>query len=204
MNDPQLNDQISGPRAQGLDLAALSRRTWELFKHHPVEHVLASLVVIVLGAASLGICFGPLGVGQIRMIEKQRRGEVPRVGDVFSGFDSFGPAFLTTLALFVGVALGSLLFVLPGLFVAIAWGFSPWFVAQRDASTPDALGGSWRLLQRHTASVLIVFAAVGLVNAIASSIVLATLVSAPLSAIFCTLAFDEMAGRSPAAPLPTL
>jgi hypothetical protein len=52
--------------------------------------------------------------------------------------------------------------------------------------------------------VLVVIVIVGLVNAVASSVVIATLLTAPLTMIFCTLAFQDMVGKLAASsdPLP--
>ena len=189
-----MNEQIARTSKDMVDIGKLFQRSWGLFQAKPVEHILASLVVFVLSMLSLGLLFGPLSVGQIRMIEKQQRGESIAVNDVFAGFSSFGPAFLTSLIILIGVFIGTLLLVLPGLLVGLAWGFAIWFVALEGASPTAALSGSWQLLKNHTVSVLVVFVLLGVVNAVASSIVLATLLTAPLSMIFGTLAYQEMVG----------
>jgi hypothetical protein len=123
---------------------------------------------------------------------------------VFTGFSSFRSALLTTLVFFVVMTIGILLLVLPGLFVGAAWGFALWFVALEGATATDALGGSWQLLKTQPASVLVVIVIVGVVNAVASSVVIATLLTAPLTMIFCTLAFQDMVGKLAASsdPLP--
>jgi hypothetical protein len=128
------------------------------------------------------------------MIEKQQRGETPRIDDVFAGFSSFGPAFLTSLIFAVAVGVGALFLVLPGVFVAVAWGFALWFVALDNASPSAALAGSWQLLKNNAASVLVVFVLLAVVNAVAGTVVLGTLLTAPLSIIFGTLAYQDMTG----------
>lgn len=179
-----------------VDLAALAKQSWSLFASKPLEHVVASLIVVALGTVSLGILIGPLCVGQIRMIEKQRRGEDIRIEHVFSGFDTFAPAFLTTLIMLIGVSIGLLLLVLPGIFLIVAWGFALWFVALGGSSAVEALSASWALLKQNTASVLLVVLLSTVLNSLGASIVLGTLLSAPLSFIFATLAFCQL--REPA------
>jgi uncharacterized membrane protein len=190
-------NEIARTSKEMIDLGKVFQRSWALFQSKPVEHLVAGLIVIALSAVTLGVLFGPLSVGQIRMIEKQQRGETPRIEDVFAGFSSFGASFLTSLILFVAVFVGMLLLVLPGVFVGLAWGFAIWFVALEGASPSAALSSSWQLLKNHTVSVIVVFVLLGVVNAVASSIVLATLLTAPLSMIFGTLAFQEMVGSEP-------
>jgi uncharacterized membrane protein len=182
-----------------IDVASLFRRCWGLFSQKPLEHVLVSLIVVVLGSLTLGVLLGPLYVGQIRMIQKQQRGDSISVQDAFGGFDSFAGALLVTLCIFVCASIGSVLLVLPGLVVIAAWSFAYYFIARDHASAAEALAGSWNLLKTQTASVLVVLLLVIVVNCVAATFVLASLLVGPLSAIFCTLAFQDLTegGLSP-------
>ncbi|MEO8181670.1 MAG: hypothetical protein ABI895_22775 [Deltaproteobacteria bacterium] len=195
-----MNQSIHGISKETVDVVSLFKRSWALFSQKPLEHLVASLIVVVLGSLSVGLLIGPLGVGQIRMVDKQQRGEEIIIQDVFSGFSSFGAALIVTLIFLVSVAIGTSILVLPGLFIIAAWGFSWFFVALHDASATDALARSWNLLKTQTTSVLVVLVLIGVVNAVAGTVVLAVLLSAPLTAIFCTLAFRDMtAGSAPSA-----
>jgi uncharacterized membrane protein len=180
-----------------LDLTALGKQSWSLFAGKPLEHIVASLIVLALGTVSLGVLIGPLCVGQIRMIDKQRRGEDIRVEHVFSGFDSFAPAFLTTLIMLVGISIGLLLLVVPGIFLMVAWGFALWFVALGGASAVEALSASWALLKQNTASVLLVVLLSAVLNSLGASVLFGTLLTAPLSFIFATLAFFQLREPTP-------
>lgn len=189
-----MNQHIQRTPGDMIDVASLAKRSWLLFTSKPVEHLVASVITMVITTVSLGLLLGPLVVGHIRMIEKQERGEDIRIEDVFSGFSSFGAAFLTTLILMIGMGIGFLLLVLPMFFVMAAWGFALWFVALRDASSVEALGASWSLLKSNLGSVIVVLLLTAVLNAIGSSVLLAVLLTAPLSMIFSTLAFDQMLG----------
>ena len=197
-----MNPDIRSSEGKAMvDVASLFKRCWGLFAQKPVEHVLVSLIVAVLGMLTLGVLLGPLYVGQLRMIEKQQRGENISVQDAFSGFDSFAGALLVTLCIFVCASLGMIFLVLPGLVVIAGWSFAYYFVARDRASASEALAGSWNLLKSQTASVLLVLLLVIVVNCVAATFVLAALLAAPLSAIFCTLAFQDMTEGLPQ-PLP--
>ncbi|HKO92566.1 MAG TPA: hypothetical protein VJU61_15530 [Polyangiaceae bacterium] len=187
-----MNPDIRTDGKAMIDVASLFKRCWGLFVQKPIEHVLVSLIVAVLGSLTLGVLLGPLYVGQLRMIEKQQRGESISVQDAFSGFDSFAGSLIVTVCLFVGGLIGTLLLVLPGLVVIAAWSFAYYFVARDRASAADALSGSWNLLKTQTTSVLLVLLLVIVVNCLAATVVLASLLVAPLSAIFCMLAFQDM------------
>lgn len=182
-----------------LDLAALGKQSWSMFASKPLEHIVASLIVLALGTVSLGVLIGPLCVGQIRMIDKQRRGEDIRIEHVFSGFDTFAPAFLATLIMLVGVSIGLVLLVVPGVFLMVAWGFALWFVALGGASAVEALSASWALLKQNTASVLLVVLLSAVANSLGASILFGTLLTAPLSFIFATVAFCQLREPAPLA-----
>jgi uncharacterized membrane protein len=193
-----MNEDIARTPRDMVDVAGLFKRTWALFQSKPIEHLVASLIVLVLSVVSLGVLLGPLMVGQIRMIEKQERGEDPRIEDVFTGFGNFGAAFLTTLILFVGMAIGLVLLVVPGLVVGAAWSFAIWFVALEGASAADALGRSWQLLKAHTLSVVVLIVLLAVVNVLANTIIVTALITTPLTMIFWTLAFQDMLATSAA------
>ena len=179
-----------------LDVGALAKQSWALFTSKPLEHIVASLIVIALGTVSLGVLIGPLCVGQIRMIDRQRQGDDIRIEHVFSGFDRFAPAFLTTLIMLVAVSIGLVLLVVPGVVLMVAWGFALWFVALEGSSALEALSASWALLKQNTASVLLVILLSVVVNSLGSTILLGAILTAPLSFIFTTLAFCQL--REPA------
>jgi uncharacterized membrane protein len=187
-----MNPDIPSSGKEVVDLASLFKRSWALFAQKPLEHVIVSLIVLVIGSVTLGVLIGPLSIGQIRMIEKQQRGEEISIQDAFSGFDSFAAAFLVTVIVVVCMSIGLLLLVLPGLFVFAAWGFSYYFIARDHASTTEALASSWNLLKTRTASVLLVLTLIMIVNLLAGTVVFAALLTAPLSVLFCTLAAQDM------------
>jgi uncharacterized membrane protein len=196
-----MQDNIRSTTKDMVDIGSLAKRSWALFTEKPLEHIVAALIVMVLGTVTLGILLGPLAVGHIRMVDKQTRGEAPRIEDVFSGFSSFGAALLAGIIFAVAVTVGMLLLVVPGLFVIAAWSYAFWFIALKGSSATDSLGEAWNLLKTQAGSVIVVLVLLAVVNAVAGSIVFATLLSAPLSVIFCTLAFQDMTSSS-ASPVP--
>src|SRR4051812_25275438 len=100
--------------AAPIDLQQLLARSWRLFTEQPVAYLLAGLAVVFIGSLTVGILAGPLCVGFIRMVDKHARREAIHPGDVWSGMQSFGAGFVTTLLVVAGVVIASMLFVLPG------------------------------------------------------------------------------------------
>ena len=197
-----MNPDIRSEAKPLVDVVSLSKQGWELFAQKPIEHMLVSLIVVVLGSVTRGRRRGPLYVGQIRMIEKQQRGDSISVGDAFGGFDSFAESVLVTLCMLVCASIGMLFLVVPGVILIAAWSFAYYFIALDRASATEALAGSWNLLKTQTASVLLVLLLVIVVNALSATIVLTALLAGPLSAIFCTLAFQDLTRGAPQAESP--
>ena len=80
-----------------IHLGACLSGGWRLFKRHPVNHVVAWLLVGVVGSISAGLLIGPMLVGYMCMMAKEDRGESTQLGDLFRGFDDFVPAFVAGL-----------------------------------------------------------------------------------------------------------
>ncbi|MBU2966849.1 hypothetical protein Q4508_16040 [Amphritea sp. 2_MG-2023] len=60
------------------------------------------------------------------------------------GLQRWGPLFLTKLLGAFGIALGLLLFFIPGVYVMTRWGFAEYFSVIEKASPTDALRNSWQ------------------------------------------------------------
>ncbi|MFO0728720.1 MAG: hypothetical protein U1E65_33390 [Myxococcota bacterium] len=176
-----------------LDINALAKDTWKLFEAKPLDHILAGFAVGVLSVITLGVLSGPLYVGYIQMCEKQRRGEPIQFGDIFKGLERFGTSFVLMILLGLGVTLGFMLLVLPGLVLAAGWFFAFNFAALRNTSAVGSLGASWRLFRANTGPVLTVLLIDVLVGAVGGAVFPVTLVTTPLTVIFTTLVFAQLA-----------
>ena len=168
---------------------------WELFKDNAVLIVLASLVATIVMVVSLGILTGPMTVGMIGIVRKRLRGEAASVTDVFDGLSSFGTSFVTVLLVAVGVIVGSILCLLPGLVFAVAAVFSLHEVTYRSAGAVDAIKGSMNLVKENVGSVVVLLLAAIVVSAVCG---LVPIIGAVLSTAFVTVlilvAYEKLAG----------
>jgi hypothetical protein len=75
-------------------------------------------------------------------------GEKPRAGQVLvAGFEAFTPLFAAVVLAAVGIAVGLLALIVPGVFLAVRWFFVPQAVVIDDARGADALRRSGDLVQ---------------------------------------------------------
>ncbi len=168
-------------------------RSWGVFKEDMVLYIIASLIVAVVGGLSLGILMPTLMVGFVKLVRKRMAGEEASAGDVFD-FSAFVPALIVGIIIGVGVMVGSMLLVLPGIAVALVTGYSFHFIAYDDAGVGDALKGSFELVKDNIVLVLILMLILGVLNGIGSAVVLGALLTGPFSMVASTIAFEEMRG----------
>ncbi len=175
-----------------IDVGSVLKRAWKLFADKPGEHVVAGLIVAVLGTLTVGILMGPLVVGYVRMVDKQTRGDAIAIGDVFSGMDTFVPALVAVLISGIGIFLGLVLFVLPGLVLMVIWGYALWFIAFFAQGPIEALGSSWQLFKANLGSVVIVFVLLTILNGAGSLVAFGVLLTFPFGLILATVAFRDL------------
>jgi hypothetical protein len=115
----------------------------------------------------------------IHVLQRLAEGERPHAGrSIQSGLDFFAPVFAGVLLAGLGTALGLLLLVLPGVYVAVRWYFVPQAVVIDGARNAEALRGSWRMTSGFWWRT---FAVVILANLVA--FIPASLVVLPLQAL---------------------
>jgi hypothetical protein len=75
-------------------------------------------------------------------------GTRPRAGRALaSGLEAFRPIFLAVLLAALGIGLGLLLLVIPGIYLVVRWYFVPQAVVLEQAQGPGALGASGRVVE---------------------------------------------------------
>lgn len=171
-------------------LKAVLAQSWEELKKNAITHVLASLVVLVLGTVTLGLLIAPLVVGHINLVKRSRRGEEVSVGDLFSGMNKIVTSIVVALIAAVGITIGFALLVLPGVALLVLWFFVLHLIAYDDAGVGEALGGSIELVKSNFLNVLLLVVVIGVLNAIGSLAVVAALVTVPLTVIASTVGFE--------------
>ena len=142
----------------------------------------------------------------------------PSAGPSFvAGFEAFTPLFFAIVLAAVGIVLGLLLLIIPGIYLAVRWFFVPQAVVLEDARGPDALTRSsavvqgfwWRtfglVIMVNLAAALPTLVLAAPFTAIASSsdravwamlgTICAETVTAPFVALFSTLLYYDLRSR---------
>ena len=199
---------------QGAEIGSTFKRALEVYKKNFVPLLLATLLAIVVGSVSCGICMAPLFCGVFAMALAALRSSdaTLKAGDVFKGFQKFLPAFVSCLVLgLINSLISCVLMVIPVVgwiaLVVVCYGITPAVVAwaqllvvDQEASIGDAISVPLKLLgdKRFWSVVLVSFVAglIGSLGAIACGIGL--LVTLPF--VYCMIAAAYEEAYSGAAP----
>ncbi len=189
------------PEAVDGFVKGVGERTWEIFRKDPVPYVLGMLVVSIGGVLSLGIALGPLIVGYLDMVRRGSRGESVEVGQVFSGFSQFVPAFITGLVIGVGVVIGTFLLVLPGLVFAFFTSLAFPALVYEGLGPVEALKRSFELVKDNLVNVAAVLIVVCILQSIGSAVLFGVLLTAPIATIALAATFERITQGAPASLL---
>lgn len=181
-------------QAEAVDsfLKEVGKQTWELFRKDPVAHVLAMLVVSVLSVLSLGIALGPLLVGYLGMVQRSSRGEQVSFDQVFSGFSQFVPALVLGLLIGVGVCIGSLLLVLPGVAFAVFTCLAFPALAYAGLGPVEAIKHSFALVRDNLVNVVAMLIVAGILQSIGGAVLFGLILTGPLSMIALAVTYERI------------
>lgn len=169
---------------------------WNVFSHDFALWILAGLILIIASVVSFGILSGPMTIGFIRLVEKRRRDESGSATDIFDGFSRFGASLIAFLLIALGVFVGSLLLVLPGLLFGLAMAFTFHAIEIEDQDAVGAMSRSFSVIKDNPALSAVFLVIILVLSGIGGAVVFGTLLTLPFSLILMTLAYHRLAVRS--------
>jgi uncharacterized membrane protein len=113
----------------------------------------------------------PLFTGRLlRMALTAVRGGTPTVGDLFSGEMRYGSMLALMLLQGMLIGLGYMLFIVPGVILALGLYFSAYLVIDQRMGAVDAMKASWKLTTGRKGEVFVVMLVFGLISAVCGMI----------------------------------
>lgn len=99
-------------------------------------------------------------------------GRTPTIGETYSyAFSRFVPLLGAILLVGLGVILGFILLIIPGIILIVRWYFASAAVVLEDAGATDAMRRSWRLTSGHFWKVLGTLVVAGIIAGVAALII---------------------------------
>jgi hypothetical protein len=148
------------------DLGACISAGYSGLKNNPVTHIIATVLVAIVGSVSGGLLYGPMVVGYMRMIKLEDEGGRAEIGDVFKGFDDFIPALLAVLVGSIVVAIGFMLCVIPGLLIIALVPTAAYLVATGEKDGINALSRAWAAVKENLVGSCLCALILGLVGSL--------------------------------------
>ena len=146
---------------------------WHLFKQYPGGFIGFTALVLLI-QAGLGalpkvgwmVLFiqYPLMFGFVAVSSRLIRGERPRFGEFFNGFNFILTLLLLGVVSQIFIFLGLLLLVVPGVYLAVGFFLAPWFVLDRKAGFWEAMQLSRRGVRPYWFELFGLFLLIILVN----------------------------------------
>jgi len=156
--------------------------------------LISYLVSVVVQAFILG--------GVVQFSLRVARGEKPDFGVVFSGGRFFSPMLLATFLYTLGVSVGFMACIVPGLFLFAGWIAYSAFIVDKGLPAMDALKASWQATTPHRTNLIVygvLSVLVGIAGALACCIG-ALLVSFPVLMIGNAYVYLKLVGEQPRLP----
>lgn len=121
---------------------------------------------VFVGFMLLILLLTPVFIARLmRMAMTAVRGGTPAIGDIFRGEMRYGSMLALSLLQGTLIFLGYLLFVVPGVILALGLYFSAFLVVDQRMGAVDAMKASWQLTNGKKGQVFVVMLVFGLVSA---------------------------------------
>jgi uncharacterized membrane protein len=199
----------SPPRIpESLPLKDYFKTGWGLFKQYPTGFVGFCLLNFLIQAllnslsyagavASIAIT-SPLFMGNFIVSAKLLQGQTPEFRDFFAGFQYFLPLMLLSLIAGLFIGIGTLLLIIPGVYLAVAYLFASYLVVDRRLDFWPAMELSRRTVNPRWFGYFAFVLLMGLLN-LAGAVALGVglLVTIPLSFCAVTAAYADLFGFQP-------
>lgn len=137
--------------------------------------------------------------GLIKIWLGAARGGAPQFGDLFSSMGRF-PAMLATMFLMIlGIYLGMILLIVPGVILALGLGLAQYFVVDKNMGPIDAMKASWAATDGHKAKLFLLgLISVGILLLGCVACYIGMFVALPLVSLAYAIVYLRLTGQDPA------
>ncbi len=193
-------DQVLAGPVELPPVGDLLKESWEITKPNLVPLLVGSILIgVVVSVLSMiplaGLVAGPFYGGLLVMALRATEGKPIEIGHSFAGLKMFVPLLLVTLVVGLAVGIGSILLIIPGLYLAMATMYSTYLVIDREMEFMDAIKASVGVVNKSIVPHIVLLLVLGLVNFVGSiPCGLGLLVTGPLSMVAVALVYKRVFG----------
>lgn len=188
-----------------LNIGELLGEGWKLFMRRPELSIGYTVLILLvhwllnqipaIGQLASALLVGPLMGGFYLALRKLHQDKPVQFGDYLAGFNDPVQLILVGLVGNLLIAIGLLLLLLPGIYLAVAYLFSVLLVADRKMEFWSALEGSRKFITRQWFSYFVLTLLIVIANMVGAMLFgVGLLLSIPFSVAVVTVAYDRMIG----------
>ncbi len=185
-----------------LDLGQILSEGWRLFTADIGGFIgftiVAGLIAIGLALTLVGMLFYmPLFAGFWVVPFFMLKGRPHVFGDFFGGFRQTGQLLLLGLVMGLLVFVGTLLLIIPGIYLAIAWTWAMGLVIDRKMGFWEAMSVSMKVVNKNFWETLLLVLVIAVINSLGSAVFVGSLVTIPLGICMLVAGYRAIFGLDP-------
>lgn len=185
-----------------MDLKAHLQKAWETSWRFIVPLVVNTLIMVVVGVASLGVLAPVTAAGYTKsLLLALREGREPKPGDLFSEMRLFLPLLVFSLVVAALIVMLYFVFLIPGILGTAALVFCCLYMlplmTDQGLGVLDALKESYSMAVKNIPEHVAVAAIFVVISALGSSVMLGVLLTQPFATLFLLSVYEEKKTRAP-------
>jgi uncharacterized membrane protein len=168
---------------------------FNLLRKAPSEFIIFSIIaVIVFSNPVTGILLGgPVMASYLHMAHLARRNQRIEFSDFFKGFEKFRSLIVLNVLIFLLVLLGFIMLIIPGIYLAVSYVFSHFFVWFYNEEPFDAMRLSRKAVSGNFGQVMLLFLILAGINLLGiMALGVGILLTMPFSFCVVYAAFDDI------------
>ncbi len=184
-----MEQMIVNNKKQNPEIGNVYQESFKILKDNIVvciANTLIAFIAIVLFAITiLGILAVPaIAGGYIHSFLRMSNGEEVEIGDFFKyGFNKFGRLLIAGIIYPIGVMLGFICFVIPGIYLMIRWFFIVPLIMDKDLAVAEAFDYSGRMSDGILWDIFSIFILNAIIKGVGGLIVIGSIFTSPLTYI---------------------
>ena len=146
-----------------------------------VNTVIFFIVCFLLGITVIGLLAIPAVIGgYTESLIRAARGDKVEIGDFFkAGFNKFGTLLGAGILFLLGVGIGLICAIIPGIYLMIRWFFVTYLIVDKDIGVSEAFQKSGEMVSNIFWEVLAVFIINAVIESIGCSIGVGAILTTP-------------------------
>lgn len=154
-------------------------KTWNIFSNNFVVLIVGSLLAIVLMIFIITI--PPLVFGLYHLCLNVATGKKAEISDIFKGFNQFFRSWWLFIIGGIGIFIGLILLIIPGILLIILWQYSIAISVSENKSAIESLKKSYQIGKENFTFSLVLAILMGILSSIGGLIYIGTLLTIPFT-----------------------